>query len=141
MTLSLGQIIPLLQQAGFSGDALNYAVKIMGCESGYNPDAHNVSGEDSRGLMQINLNAHPEFSNLNLYDPLTNLKAAYQIFVKAGYNFKDWTCAKNLNLIYPTLEASSVNTSSSIFLFNLIRNNRILAFEKIKTGLIDYNRL
>ena len=120
MALSLSQIITLLQQAGFNGDALNYAVKIMGCESGYNPNALNTQGENSIGLMQINLDAHPEFSNLDLYDPLTNLKAAYQIFVKAGYNFKDWTCAKNLNLVYPTKLASAVNLSSSAFTIILL---------------------
>lgn len=41
-------------------------------ESKLRPGAHNPRGEDSRGLFQINVRAHPQWQSLNLYDPRKN---------------------------------------------------------------------
>jgi Lysozyme like domain len=91
-----------LSMAGFSGTALDYAVQIMSCESGFNTLAHaDTQIEDSRGLMQINVKAHPQWTYIDLYDPQINCNIAYQLFVSRGYNFQDWTCAQNLGLVYP----------------------------------------
>ena len=64
---------------------------VMECESGGNPEAHNTAGEDSRGLMQINVYAHPDMAGLNLYDPETNLRSALQIWQSSGWG--PWSCA------------------------------------------------
>lgn len=57
-------------------------------ESHGDPRAHclNCAGvrEDSRGLWQINIDANPEFSSWNLYDPVTNATAARTILKRQG---------------------------------------------------------
>jgi hypothetical protein len=51
-------------------------------ESGGNPNAHaSTSKEDSRGLFQINLKAHPQWKNVNLYDPVENARLAADNFL------------------------------------------------------------
>lgn len=84
--------------AGFSGSALPIAVAIALAESGGNPNAHclNCLGvrEDSRGLWQINVNAHPEYAGANLYDPSTNGAAAYAVS-SGGSNFRPWSTYKS----------------------------------------------
>ena len=101
MILSTSQAKDFLMMAGFKDQALDYALKIMSCESGLNTNALNLEGENSQGLMQINLNAHPEYASLNLFDPLINCQVAYRIYEKSGNNFQAWSCAKKLGLIYP----------------------------------------
>lgn len=101
MILNSTQVKQYLYSAGFRGIALNYAVLIAECESGFNTNAHNTKNEDSRGLMQINVNAHPELSNLNLFDPEINTIEAYKIYLQSGKNFNAWTCAEILNLKNP----------------------------------------
>lgn len=100
MILEQNQILNYLYNAGFRGANLQAALKICYCESGFNSEAHNTKGENSKGLMQININAHPEYSDLNLFDPQINANVAYEIFSETG-NFKAWTCAKLLGLVNP----------------------------------------
>lgn len=85
--------------AGFDGSDLNDAVRISFCESGFDTEAHNTIGEDSRGLMQINLHAHPVYSSLDLFDPGINTLIAHNLFIEAGFTFRDWTCARLLGII------------------------------------------
>lgn len=87
-----------LEFAGFRGRDLNSAVRICRCESSFNTAAHNTSGEDSRGLMQINVNAHPQYMNLNLFDPSVNTQIAFELYFRRGKTFKDWTCAYLLGI-------------------------------------------
>lgn len=101
MILTELEVTQYLFSAGFSGTALRYAVDICHCESDFNTDAHNTSGEDSRGLMQINVNAHPQYANLNLFDPLINCMVAKEIYAQAGNSFQPWTCAHLLGLVTP----------------------------------------
>ena len=59
-------------------------------ESGGNPNAHCLNCfpgviEDSRGEYQINVDAHPQDANLDLYNPTVNTKAAYQIWLSSGW--------------------------------------------------------
>lgn len=82
--------------AGFEGVHLNQAVNIAMCESSFNTNAHNTTGEDSRGLMQINVQAHPEYLPIDLFDPALNTRVAYEIYQAAGNTFRDWTCARTL---------------------------------------------
>jgi len=104
MILTESEVKSYLSNAGFKGVALNYATQICYCESGYNTNALNLtSREDSRGLMQINVIAHPEYSNLDLFNPGTNCMVAYQIYQESGNNFGAWTCANLLNLVNPNI--------------------------------------
>jgi hypothetical protein len=103
MILNENQVKAYLYSAGFRGSHLKAAVEIARCESSFNTNAHNTAGEDSRGLMQINVssNANPQYKNYNLFDPAINTKVAYQIYLNRNKTFKDWTCARNLGLVNP----------------------------------------
>lgn len=94
--LTKQQIAQLARQAGWSEDKIPFVVGVAGAESGYNPRALNPNvstGDESYGLMQINmlggmgperLKAFGLKSKEQLYDPLTNLKAAKQIYEWQG---------------------------------------------------------
>jgi len=57
-------------------------------ESSFNPNAHALtSREDSRGLFQINLTAHPQFESYNLYDPTVNATLAADDFINPAYTW------------------------------------------------------
>ena len=99
MRLTKNEVRSYLSNAGFKGIDLNKAVMIAECESSFNPYAHNQNFEDSRGLMQINLDAHPEYSNLDLFNPQINTLIAFELYARAGNSFKDWTCARSLGLV------------------------------------------
>ncbi len=103
MILTKSEVRSYLSNAGFKGTDLNKAVLIAECESSFNTNAHNRNFEDSRGLMQINLDAHPEFSNLDLFDPVINTQIAFELYTKSNNSFKDWTCAHTLGLINPQI--------------------------------------
>lgn len=121
MILNSSEVKQYLYDAGFRGIALNYAVDIAYCESGFNTNAHNDDGEDSRGLMQINLKAHPYYSQYNLFDPAINTRLAYEIYTKSGKNFKAWTCAKLLNLQNPAifyLSTGLVLLASALYVYH-----------------------
>ena len=62
-------------------------------ESSGNTDAHNPNGEDSRGLWQINLDAHRDWveaEGLDLSDPVDNARAAYRVS-GGGATISPWT--------------------------------------------------
>lgn len=103
MILTSDKVKQHLYNAGFRGSHLTAAVQIAFCESGFNTSAHNTAGEDSRGLMQINVasNANPQYKSYDLFNPVINTKIAYQIYLNRNKTFKDWTCANNLGLVNP----------------------------------------
>ena len=92
--LSQSQIQDLAVQVGFPGDVAPVISKIAMGESSGRSTAFNGKGADqSYGLMQINMlgDMGPErrkafglTSNEDLYDPLTNMKAAYEIYKTQG---------------------------------------------------------
>jgi hypothetical protein len=93
--LSPAQIFEHAIQAGFNTNTAVIATAVALAESGGNPNArcHNcVTGvtEDSRGLWQINVDAHPQYASWNLYDPQTNALAAFQVS-NGGKNFAPWS--------------------------------------------------
>ncbi len=66
--------------AGCAGIPLGTWVAVALAESGGNPDAHNSSGEDSRGLWQINMRAHASWvGGADLFDPAVNAQAARRV--------------------------------------------------------------
>jgi cell wall-associated NlpC family hydrolase len=88
---SAEQIYGFARRAGFSPDESATMTAIALAESGGNSKAHNPHGEDSRGLWQINGRAHPNFlTKYNLYDPLDNARAAFEISHK-GHDVSPWT--------------------------------------------------
>jgi hypothetical protein len=92
--LSIREIATHAAAAGFRGADLRMAVAVAYAESGGNPAAHALtSREDSRGLWQINVRAHPEFRNVNLYDPATNARAAKTVLGKQGW--RAWSVYTN----------------------------------------------
>ena len=103
MILSRDEVKYHLSNAGFKGVDLNKAVLISECESSFNTNAHNQNFEDSRGLMQINLDAHPEYNIYDLFDPVINTQIAFILYSNAGNSFKDWTCNKLLGLDKPEI--------------------------------------
>lgn len=79
-------------QAGFTGWRLIVAVAIAKGESGWNTSAHALtSREDSRGLWQINVNAHPWGKSINLYNDEVNARAARRVWREAGGSFHPWS--------------------------------------------------
>jgi TP901 family phage tail tape measure protein len=101
-------------QAGFRGEDLVRIVAIMGRESGYNPKAFNpnsATGDLSYGLTQINMigslgaqrrAAMGLGSNEELFDPLTNLRAAYQMYQESGGQLTPWGGYKGMSDTYNT---------------------------------------
>jgi len=75
------------------------AVNIAELESALWTASRNPEGEDSRGLWQINLDAHPQLARHNLFDPQINAYFAHEIWENAG----DWSpwynAAKELELL------------------------------------------
>ncbi|WP_051807649.1 NlpC/P60 family protein [Actinoplanes subtropicus] len=88
---SAEQIYGFARRAGFTPDESATMTAIALAESGGNSKSHNPVGEDSRGLWQINGKAHPDFlTKYNLYDPLDNAKAAFEISHR-GEDISPWT--------------------------------------------------
>jgi cell wall-associated NlpC family hydrolase len=89
--LSAEQIYAFARSAGFSPDQSATMTAIAFAESGGDPRAHNPVGEDSRGLWQINVRAHPDLAaRYDLYDPRQNALAAYEVS-SHGHNVDPWT--------------------------------------------------
>lgn len=105
--MSKSEIKALAKSAGFPDRVLNTLGAIAMAESGGNPNIDTnqsglsaVTGEDSIGLMQVNWKAHKDWlqaagiSRQDLYDPATNMKAAYRIWSDAG-GFSPWGAYTN----------------------------------------------
>jgi hypothetical protein len=73
------------------------ALEVARCESGLWTGAWNSTGEDSRGLWQLNLKAHPEFGTWNLFDPQINAYFAFHLWLAQGWG--PWTCAHKLGYV------------------------------------------
>jgi Lysozyme like domain len=102
-TLATLEIYTLARRAGFSRDRDQavIATAIALAESGGDPRAHNSTPpDDSFGLWQINMlgKLGPErrrqfgiTRNEELFDPLTNARAARSVFTTSKRGFKPWT--------------------------------------------------
>lgn len=103
-------LMKMLYRAGFRGKGLETAFAVALAESGGRSRAFNPKGRDlSYGLFQINMNnADPSSPNMgrnrlkqfglqrneDLYDPMTNIKAAYEIS-NGGKWWKQWGAYTN----------------------------------------------
>lgn len=63
--------------------------KVIQCESEFNPNAHNPNGEDSWGLVQINLDSHPEITKEQALD--TNFSINYLVENISNGRGKMWS--------------------------------------------------
>jgi len=88
-------LISLLEQASQTyGVPTSILYAVCMAESGGNPNAHTVtSKEDSRGLFQVNILAHPDANSTQLFDPNYNIQyevpklaATYQLGLREGYS-------------------------------------------------------
>lgn len=82
----------------------NSALRIAMAESSMNPNAYNsisVGGSHAEGLFQIlypsTWNTTSQARN-NPYDSTANIKAAYEIFVRDGFSWREWATAPALGL-------------------------------------------
>lgn len=101
MALSREETAQVLYQVGFRGEDLVKMVAIAGRESGWRPDAHRTDRPKSdlsgdRGLFQINyvhdnalIRAGIINSKSDLFDPVTNARAAYHLYKSSGLS--PWT--------------------------------------------------
>ena len=97
--LSAAEIAGYAANAGFTGDDLTTAVAIALAESnGGDPKAQGdlMDGQyTSYGLWQIHFTVHPEFDASQLFDPQYNANAAYNLYLRRGHQFKDWSAFNN----------------------------------------------
>lgn len=77
------------------------AVNLCVLESGFDTGAHNLKGEDSRGLMQVNVASagSPELARYNLWDPQLNMWVAYTFFYKPRGWLPWYNSARQLGLL------------------------------------------
>jgi len=108
-TLSTLEIYTLARRAGFlrDHDEAVIATAIALAESGGDSRAHNdnpATRDDSFGLWQINMfgdlgpERRPQFGitgNEELFDPLTNARAAHQVFKSSQGGFDAWSTFKH----------------------------------------------
>jgi hypothetical protein len=80
------------------GPYAGQALSVARCESGYNPGAYNgisVGGSHAEGVFQI---LYPStwdgtsYSGYSPYDAWANIHAAYQIFSRDGFSWREWVC-------------------------------------------------
>lgn len=87
---SSGDVVSIIDQV--FGSYASGAVNVASCESGLNPAATGPSG--AAGLFQIlpsTFDTTSEAGN-SPYDAYSNTVAAYDIFVRDGYSWSEWTC-------------------------------------------------
>jgi hypothetical protein len=83
---------------GVFGPYAGEALSVARCESGYNPGAYNgisVGGSHAEGVFQI---LYPStwygtsYSGYSPYNAWANIHAAYQIFARDGFSWREWVC-------------------------------------------------
>lgn len=69
------------------------AVNVAMCESTMNPNAYN-GALGASGLFQIipSTFASTSYAGQSVFDPMVNIEAAHEIFVRDGYSWSEWSC-------------------------------------------------
>lgn len=91
--LSLLELVRILREAGWDEDSIVEALRVAGCESGWDPRA--IGGAGEQGLFQI----HPVHfwrfrargPGISAMDPVANARVALEIWTEEGW--APWTCA------------------------------------------------
>jgi hypothetical protein len=74
------------------------ALNIARCESDYDPNAWNATailGSHASGVFQILYPVtwnHTSYAKYSPYDAWANVRAAYEIFTRDGYTWREWAC-------------------------------------------------
>jgi len=90
--------VTLLAAMYWPYEEIDNAVDVAKLESNWLTGAHNMTGEDSRGIWQVNVLAHPHYGRLNLFDAQVNAFCAYTIWRHAG-SWRPWlNAARQLGL-------------------------------------------
>lgn len=94
-----GEAAQVAKAHGLAGSTLVTAVAIAGAESQYKDGAHCLDcvpgvKEDSRGLWQINVDAHPQFASADLYNASVNA-AAMMVVSNEGTHWTPWSTYTN----------------------------------------------
>lgn len=90
--LSGYQVALVAWQHHFRSEQLAIAIAVAKAESGWWTGAQlHTSEEDSRGLWQINLYAHPQYNGGRLYDASYNAQAAWEVYSDANHTWRPWT--------------------------------------------------
>ncbi len=84
------QIYAYARAAGFTPDQAVTMTAVALAESGGDSTAHATTGEDSRGLWQINMAAHPQWAHLDAANPAVNAQLAYEVS-RQGRDISPWT--------------------------------------------------
>jgi Lysozyme like domain len=95
-TLTVGEVVGLASMY-WPTQELVHARQVAFCESGYQTGAWAYQNEDSRGLWQLNVEAHPDFGEYDLFDPQINAYFAHKLWAAQGWH--PWTCAHELGII------------------------------------------
>lgn len=75
------------------------ALRVANCESGLNPSAYNptsIGGSHAEGVFQIlypSTWSSTSQAGSSPYNAMANIRAAYEIFARDGYNWHEWSCA------------------------------------------------
>jgi hypothetical protein len=126
-TLSPQQVYATLRAVGFDRESAIHMVAIAKRESNFQIEARanypngvgpGYGPEDSIGLYQVNMLAHPQYDAERLAtDPLYAAQAAYEIS-GGGVNFNPWTTNRGLSdadLAAARKAADEVDTSGNMF--------------------------
>ena len=126
--LSGEQVAQMAYNAGFRGEDLVSVVAISKRESGWRPSAFNgnrATSDVSYGLMQINMIGDMGPARLaqfgidspeQLFDPQTNLNAAFTLYTRSGNTLRAWGGYKGLSNTFHTnmAEAQQVVESAGL---------------------------
>lgn len=80
------------------GPYANQALNVARCESGFNPNAYNptpVAGAHAMGVFQIlgtSTWLGTSYASQSPYNASANIHAAYQIFSRDGFSWREWAC-------------------------------------------------
>jgi hypothetical protein len=91
-----GSVVGMIES--IFGPYAGQALSVARCESGYNPGAYNsisVGGSHAEGVFQIlypSTWSGTSYAGSSPYNAWANIHAAYQIFARDGYSWREWVC-------------------------------------------------
>jgi len=93
-----GQAAVIAEIRAVFGPYANQALTIASCESSFNPSAYNpisVGGAHAAGVFQIldtSTWLSTSYAGQSPYNAYANIHAAYEIFQRDGYSWREWQC-------------------------------------------------